>query len=85
MQYGILGWILIGLVAGALGKFIMPGKAGGGIIVTIIIGILGAMAGGFVAGLIPGIASHGSNLWNLVVATGGAVLLLFLYGLVRGR
>jgi uncharacterized membrane protein YeaQ/YmgE (transglycosylase-associated protein family) len=84
MEYGFFGWIIVGLIAGALAKWIMPGKDPGGIIVTILIGIAGGLLGGFLANLIPGIGTGGS-IWNLVLATLGAVLLLWIYRLVKGR
>jgi uncharacterized membrane protein YeaQ/YmgE (transglycosylase-associated protein family) len=77
----ILYWILIGLAAGALGKFIMPGKDPGGWIITILLGIGGAMLGGFLAGLI-GIASSGL-IGELLIATAGAVLILVIYRYVK--
>jgi uncharacterized membrane protein YeaQ/YmgE (transglycosylase-associated protein family) len=46
---GILAWIIFGLIAGALAKFIMPGQQGGGIILTIVLGIVGAIVGGFIS------------------------------------
>lgn len=49
MQYGIIGWIVVGLIAGILAKVVMPGKDPGGIIVTILIGIAGGLLGGFAA------------------------------------
>ena len=82
MEYGIIGWIVVGLIAGALGKWIMPGDDPGGIIVTILIGIAGGILGGFLAGL-AGI--QGGNILNLVIATAGAVLLLWGYRMVRSR
>lgn len=76
---GILSWIIMGLIVGALAKFIMPGKDPGGFIVTILLGIAGAFVGGFVASTI-GLGNFtGFNLGSFLVATGGAVLLLFLY------
>jgi uncharacterized membrane protein YeaQ/YmgE (transglycosylase-associated protein family) len=81
---GILSWILLGLVAGALAKFIMPGKDPGGIIVTILIGIAGAVLGGFLAGRI-GIGKgnvESFDLGGIFVATVGAFLLLLIYKLV---
>ncbi|MEM1326376.1 MAG: GlsB/YeaQ/YmgE family stress response membrane protein [Bacteroidota bacterium] len=72
-----IGWILIGLVAGALAKFIMPGKDPGGWIITILLGIGGAVLGGFLAGMI-GIASSGL-IGELLIATAGAVLILVIY------
>lgn len=83
MPDGILGWILIGLVAGALGKLIMPGKDPGGIIVTILIGIAGALLAGFVAPLI-GIGLT-STLRSYAAATVGAVVLLAIYRLIIAR
>ena len=79
-ERGFLGWILIGLVAGVLGKFIMPGRDPGGFIVTILLGIAGALLAGFVA------QSMGAHLqggfMNYAAATGGAVALLLIYRLV---
>lgn len=80
---GILTWILLGLVVGALAKWIMPGPDPGGIAVTIAIGIAGAMVGGF-PGSALGLGSvTGFNVGSVVLATGGAVLLLFLYRRLR--
>lgn len=78
----IIGWIIIGLVAGALAKLIMPGDDPGGIIVTIIIGIAGALVGGFLAGLI-GIGG-GGIIWTIIIATIGAIILLAIYRAVVG-
>ncbi len=83
MPEGSLGGILIGLVAGVLGKLIMPGKDPGGIIVTILIGIAGALLAGFVA---PSIGVDlTSTLNSYIAATVGAVVLLALYRLVMTR
>jgi uncharacterized membrane protein YeaQ/YmgE (transglycosylase-associated protein family) len=82
MEYGIIGWILVGLVAGILAKWIMPGDDPGGIIVTILIGIAGGLLGGFVASRM-GIG--GGNIMNIVIATVGAIVLLALYRVVKGR
>jgi uncharacterized membrane protein YeaQ/YmgE (transglycosylase-associated protein family) len=80
----IIAWILIGLVAGALAKLVMPGDDPGGIIVTILIGIAGAFIGGFLASLI-GLA-EGGLIWTILVATVGAIILLAVYrALVGGR
>lgn len=83
MDYGILGWIVIGLIAGALAKFIMPGRDPGGIIVTILLGIVGAVIGGFVATAL-GLGA-GGNIWNIIIATLGAVILLWIYRAVSTR
>jgi len=82
MEYGILGWIVVGLIAGILAKWIMPGGDPGGIIVTILIGIAGGLLGGFVASQL-GIG--GGNVMNIVIATVGAIVLLAIYRIVVGR
>ena len=73
--------ILIGLAAGALAKFLMPGKDPGGTIITILLGIAGSVVGGYVGSMI-GITGEGM-LGELLVATGGAVILLFLYRMIK--
>ena len=78
----IIAWIIIGLIAGALAKLIMPGDDPGGIIVTILIGIAGAFVGGFLASLI-GLA-EGGLIWTIVVATIGAIILLAIYRMLVG-
>ena len=78
----ILGWIIIGLIAGALAKLIMPGDDPGGIIVTILIGIAGAIVGGWLASLI-GIG--GGLIITIITATIGAIILLAIYRAIAGR
>jgi uncharacterized membrane protein YeaQ/YmgE (transglycosylase-associated protein family) len=78
----ILGWIIIGLIAGALAKLIMPGDDPGGIIVTILIGIAGALVGGWLASLI-GIG--GGIIITIITATIGAIILLAIYRAIAGR
>ena len=82
---GIIIWIIVGLIAGALGKLIMPGEDPGGIIVTILIGIAGAFVGGFVFSLFGGTGVTGLNVWSILVATIGAIILLAIYRLIAGR
>jgi uncharacterized membrane protein YeaQ/YmgE (transglycosylase-associated protein family) len=80
---GILSWIVLGLIVGALAKWIMPGDDPGGVIVTILIGIAGAFVGGYI-GTALGIGTvTGFNLGSLVIATAGALLLLFAYRRLR--
>ena len=82
---GILSWIFLGLIAGALAKWIMPGKDPGGIFVTIIIGIVGGIIGG-VVGTVLGFGNvSGINLTSILLAVGGAVILLFGYRVIMGR
>ncbi len=80
MERGFLGWILIGLVAGVLGKLIMPGRDPGGFIVTILLGIAGALLAGFV-GQSMGIYAHGQPV-GWIAATLGAIAILIVYRLV---
>ena len=82
---GLLSWILVGLLAGLLAKLIMPGDDPGGIIVTILIGIAGAFVGGFVFSLLGGTGVTGLNIWSIIVATIGAIILLAIYRLIAGR
>ena len=76
---GILSWIVFGLIAGALAKWIMPGKDPGGIVVTMLIGIVGAMVGGYIGTLLGFGAVTGFDLRSLLIAIGGALILLFIY------
>jgi len=76
---GLISWILMGLIAGALGKWIMPGDDPGGIIVTILLGIGGALLGGWIGSLL-GIGTVNSfSLGSILLAVAGALLILFLY------
>jgi uncharacterized membrane protein YeaQ/YmgE (transglycosylase-associated protein family) len=83
MELGIIGWIVIGIVAGWLAEKVM-GRSHG-LITNLIVGILGALIGGFIAESVLGQPVAGFNLVTLLVAFGGAVLLLFLLGLVKRR
>ena len=80
---GILAWIGMGLIVGVLAKLIMPGKDPGGIIVTILIGIAGAFVGGFLGSFLGLGPITGFNLGSILLATGGAILLLILYRLIK--
>ena len=83
---GILGWIVLGLIAGAIAKLIMPGDDPGGIIVTVLLGIIGAVIGGFLGSRIFGIGLQ--SFWNLqtwIVAIIGSLILLAIYRLIAGR
>jgi uncharacterized membrane protein YeaQ/YmgE (transglycosylase-associated protein family) len=73
---GILSWIILGLLVGAFAKWIMPGPDPGGWFVTMLIGIAGAFVGGFIGSFLGFGNVTGFNLGSLVLATGGAVLLL---------
>ncbi len=82
---GLISWILVGAIAGLLAKWIMPGSGPGGFIVTIILGMAGASVGGFIFRLLGGAGATGFNVWSILVATFGAIVLLFLYGLIARR
>ncbi len=82
---GILAWIVLGIIAGAIAKAIYPGHQGGGILVTMLLGIVGALVGGFVGSALLGIGFTGFNIQGFLVAIAGAILVLFLYGLAVGR
>ena len=81
---GIITWIIVGLIAGALGKLIMPGRDPGGIIVTSLIGMAGALVGGFLVQGLLGLGGSGF-IWSIVVATLGAIILLAIYRLLVGQ
>jgi uncharacterized membrane protein YeaQ/YmgE (transglycosylase-associated protein family) len=76
---GILTWIIVGLIAGAIAKAIHPGEDPGGFFVTILIGIAGAVVGGWISSLLGFGAVDGFNIGSLFIAILGAVLLLFIY------
>jgi uncharacterized membrane protein YeaQ/YmgE (transglycosylase-associated protein family) len=83
----IIAWIVLGLLAGVIAKAILPGNDPGGVIITAIIGIVGALLGGFLAKSLFGVDSL-DNFWDLstwITAIVGAVLLLLVYRLVAGR
>jgi uncharacterized membrane protein YeaQ/YmgE (transglycosylase-associated protein family) len=83
---GILSWILFGLIAGALAKFIMPGKDPGGIIVTILVGIVGGLLGGWLSSSVfGGQGVSGFNLMSFVWAVIGSLILLAVYRVVFRR
>ena len=80
---GILAWIIFGLIAGALAKFIMPGDDPGGFIVTTFIGIVGAIIGGFIAVQLGWGDVSGFDVRSFVIAIVGALILLFGYRLLK--
>jgi uncharacterized membrane protein YeaQ/YmgE (transglycosylase-associated protein family) len=82
---GIIAWIVVGLIAGALAKWVMPGPDPGGIIVTILIGIAGAFVGGYVLSLLGGPGMSGVSLGSILTATLGAIILLAVYRLITRR
>jgi uncharacterized membrane protein YeaQ/YmgE (transglycosylase-associated protein family) len=82
-MFGILGWIVFGLVVGIIAKLLMPGRDPGGIIVTMLLGIVGALLGGFIG---RALGLYGANdSAGLFVSILGAVVVLLAYRLAVGR
>ena len=83
---GLIAWIVIGLLAGVLAKAAMPGNDPGGIIVTILLGIVGAFVGGWLA-VATGIGHGVDNfdIGSIVTAAVGAIVVLIIYRAVAGR
>ena len=82
-MFGILGWILFGLIAGALAKLFMPGRDPGGIVVTMLLGIVGAILGGFL-GRAAGFYEPGQPA-GLIMSIIGAVIVLGISRMAAGR
>ena len=81
----ILTWIVMGLLVGLLARFIMPGKQRGGIIITALLGIGGALLGGYLGSALGIGTVAGFDLKSILIATGGAILILLLFRLIRRR
>jgi uncharacterized membrane protein YeaQ/YmgE (transglycosylase-associated protein family) len=82
----IIGWIIFGAISGGIAKLIMPGRDPGGFIVTVLLGIAGALVGGFIGRTLWG--SSGATSWSIgsfLLAIAGAVLLLAIYRMIVGR
>jgi uncharacterized membrane protein YeaQ/YmgE (transglycosylase-associated protein family) len=80
---GIIAWIILGLAAGAIAKAILPGTQGGGWVITLILGVVGALLGGFLGSAIFGVGLEGFfDITTWLLAIGGAIVVLLIYGLV---
>jgi len=82
---GLLSWIIFGLIAGALAKWIMPGPNPSGCIVTIILGVVGAFVGGYIGTLLGLGTVDGFDIRSFFLAIVGAVVLLALYRVIAGK
>ncbi|MBR0600583.1 GlsB/YeaQ/YmgE family stress response membrane protein [Sinanaerobacter chloroacetimidivorans] len=82
---GIIGWIIIGALAGWIASKITGNNKEMGASKNIIVGIIGGILGGLVMNLVGGIGITGFNLWSLLVATGGAIVLLFIVNAFKKR
>ncbi|EBS0850114.1 GlsB/YeaQ/YmgE family stress response membrane protein [Salmonella enterica subsp. enterica serovar Carno] len=81
---GIIAWIIFGLIAGVIAKLLMPGRDGGGFILTCILGIVGAVVGGWLATMFGiGGSISGFNLHSFLVAVVGAIVVLVVFRLLR--
>ncbi len=80
---GILSWIIFGLIAGALAKLVMPGNDPGGFIITILLGIAGAIIGGFIGTALGFGDVTGFNFGSFFIAILGAIILLLLYRFLK--
>ena len=82
-MFGVIGWIIFGLIVGAIAKLLMPGRDPGGIIVTMALGIAGALLGGFIG---RALGWYGENdAAGFLMSLVGAVLLLWIYRMMVGR
>ena len=82
----IIGYLLVGLIAGAIAKAILPGRQGGGWIATLILGVIGAIVGGMIGGALFGVGMRGFfhlSTWLLAIA--GSLIVLFVWGLITKR
>ena len=82
-MFGVLGWIVFGLIVGVIAKLIMPGRDAGGFIVTVLLGVAGALVGGFI-GQALGIYAQGEPA-GIIMSIIGAILLLAIYRRFAGR
>lgn len=83
---GFFGFIVLGLLAGAIAKLIIPGKQGGGWFATLILGVIGALLGGWLGGVIFNVnLSTFFSLSTWLLAIGGSIIVLLIYGAIFGR
>ena len=88
---GIIAWIVLGLIAGAIAKAIYPGNQGGGILATMALGIVGALVGGYLGSiLLPGAGASAASVGSLtlpgiIFAVLGAIVVMFIWGLLTRR
>ena len=81
---GIIAWIILGLIAGFIASRIVN-KSGQGAVMDIVLGIVGALVGGFLISIIGGAGITGFNIWSILVAIFGAIVVLWIYHAVAGR
>jgi len=81
----VLAWIVVGVIAGFLAKAVVPGEGPGGVLGDLVVGIVGALIGGWIMNSFGNPGATGLNLWSIFVAFLGAVVLLFVLRAVTGR
>jgi uncharacterized membrane protein YeaQ/YmgE (transglycosylase-associated protein family) len=83
---GFFAFLILGLIAGAIAKAILPGRQGGGIFITLLLGVVGALLGGWIGGMIFGTGlQEFFSLQTWLLAIGGAIIVLLVYGLITKR
>jgi uncharacterized membrane protein YeaQ/YmgE (transglycosylase-associated protein family) len=83
---GFIAFLILGLIAGAIAKLILPGRQGGGWFITLLLGVVGALLGGFLGNLLFGVGLE--EFWSIqtwLLAIGGAIIVLLIYGLLTNR
>lgn len=83
---GFFGFLLLGLIAGAIAKLILPGKQGGGWLITLVLGVVGALLGGFLGSVLFNAPLEDFfSIQTWLLAIGGSIIVLLIYGLIVGR
>ena len=83
---GFFAFLILGLIAGAIAKAILPGKQGGGIFITLLLGVVGALLGGWIGGMLFGTGiNEFFSLSTWLLAIGGAIIVLLVYGMITKR
>ena len=83
---GILGYLLLGLIAGAIARAILPGRQAGGWVATLVLGVIGALLGGFIGNALFDVGLNGFfNLTTWILAIVGSLIVLVIYGAIRSR
>jgi uncharacterized membrane protein YeaQ/YmgE (transglycosylase-associated protein family) len=83
---GFIAFLVLGLIAGAIAKLILPGRQGGGWLITLVLGVVGALLGGFIGNAIFGIGlEEFFSIQTWIVAIVGAIIVLVIYGAITGR
>ena len=86
IKMGFIAFLILGLIAGAIAKAILPGKQGGGIFITLLLGVVGALLGGWIGGLLFGTGiNEFFSLSTWLLAIGGAIIVLLVYGMITKR